>query len=265
MMKKASKYKVWHLGFSISVALVSLAFVTQIKTQVLASNSILLSDNTGNSLTPDISALDIFRKAYENRYTWNPQFPGYTAVVELKHNKKYYRGNILVKPDMSLKVTGINEEEARQLVEVSLQTILIHHRRVPFSEQHKNSTFKLIATDNTGVAEIFEQGEKTEARYKISHNQLTQVNRLLGNTAVSVDVLDSEKTSEGYLATRYQSTFQQPQTKQVIGVEESKDTYIKTAGYYVLTHQVIHDFQKRKLTDTADFTYSNIQLLPSVP
>lgn len=263
-MKQPLKYQLWHLCISLSVALVSITFVTQIKTQVLAYSSILLSGNTVNSSTTVISALDIFRKAYENRYTWNPQFPGYTAIIELKHGNKHYRGDVIVKSDMSVQVTGIEEEEARQMVEISLKTMLTHHRRVAFSEEHKNSTFKLVGTDRTGVAEIVEQGENTEARYKVFHNQLTQVNRLLGNTAVTVDVLDSQKTPEGYLATRYRSTFRQPQTKQVMGVEESKDTYIKTAGYYVLTHQIIHDFQEGQLTDTADFSYINIQLLPNI-
>jgi hypothetical protein len=263
-MKQPLKYQFWHLSISISVALVSITFITQIKTQVLASSSILLSRDTGNSSTTVISALDIFRKAYENRYTWNPQFPGYTAIIELKHGNKHYRGNVIVKSDMSVQVTGIDEEEARQMVEISLKTMLTHHRRVPFSEEHKDSTFKLVGTDKTGVAEIIEQGQKTEARYKIFHNQLTQVNRILGNTAVTVDVIDSEKTSEGYLATRYRSTFRQPQTKQIIGVEESKDAYIKTAGYYVLTHQIIHDYQEGQLTDTAEFRYINIELSPNI-
>ena len=75
----------------------------------------------------------------------------------------------------------------------------IHRRRVPFEVAHKNSTFQLGATDRTGAIEIFEQqGDKTEAHYKLFKQQLMQVNHLLGQTAVTVDVLDSEVTPEGY-------------------------------------------------------------------
>jgi len=260
-MKKTLKYQVWQLSLSMSVILTSLAFGTQTKAQLLPYGGIFLSQNTVNSLTPTLSALDIFRKAYENRYTWNPKFPGYTADVELKQGKEGYRGNILVKPDMSVQVTGIDKEEARQMVEISLQTMANQHRRISFKEAHKNSTFKFDTTNKNGVIEIIEQGEKAETRYKIIQNQLTQINRVFGNTAVTVDVLASEKTSEGYLATRYRSTFQQPQTKQVTRVEEGKDNYKLFGDYYLLTYHLVEDSQQGQLTNTAEFNYTHIRLL----
>lgn len=171
------------------------------------THSVILSETTDNSATPNISARELFRKIYENRYTWGSQFPGYTAAVELKQGKENYKGRVRVNSDMTVEVRGIDKQEARQAVENSLRMISVHRRRVPFDQAHKNSTFRLGATDRTGVVEIFAQGENTQAHYKVSQGQLIQINRLLGNSAVTVDVLDSEKTPEGYFPTRYLYNF----------------------------------------------------------
>jgi len=214
-------------------------------------------------LTPRISALELFRQAYENRYTWGPQFPGYTATVELKQGKEDYKGHIRLNPDMSVEVTGIDKEDARQTVENQLRMIIIHRRRVPFEVAHKNSTFRLGTTHGTDAVEIFErQGDQKESRYQLSHQQLVQVNRLLGQTAVTVNTHASEVTPEGYLATRYRTIFRQPQTQQVLGEEELRDTYKKIDGYYVLKHQVIHDFEQGQRT-TTELNFADIQLLSS--
>jgi hypothetical protein len=221
----------------------------------------LLSQKADNSTNVNISAKEVFRKAYENRYTWNPQFPGYTGAVYLKDGKESYRGQIRVNPDMTVEVTGIDKEDARKTVENQLRMLIVHRQRVPFEVAHKNSTFRLGSTDKTGVVEIFEQTDKTESHYKVFEQKLLQVNRLLGKTAVTVDTLDFKTTPEGYLATRYRATFQNPQTNQVLGVEESEDSYIKMDNYYLLKSQVIRDYKQGKLTEQAELQYSNIQLL----
>lgn len=265
-MKQQTKRHIRQWVLFVVVALASLNFGTNTEAQTLNyTYSFILSEKTDNSAIANTSARELFRQVYENRYTWGSQFPGYTAAVELKQGKENYKGRVRVNSDMSVEVSGIDQEEARQAVENSLRMISVHRRQVPFNQVHQNSTFRFGATDKAGSVEIFEQSDKTQAHYKVSQNQIIQVNRLLGNTAVTVDVLDSEKTPEGYLPTRYRSTFHQPQTKEVMGVEESEDTYKKVGNYYLLTRQEIRDFEKGQLTDTAEFEYTDIQLLSGKP
>jgi len=217
-----------------------------------------VSQQTSNSAR---YAQELFRKAYENRYTWSRQFPGYTSVVELKYGKESYKANVRVNPDLSVEVSGIEQEKARQTIENQVRMLVIHRQRIPFEVAHKNSIFQMGGTDNTGAIEIFEQTDKTSSNYKVFGQKLLQVNRFLGKTAVTVDTLDTEATPEGYLATRYRSTFTDPQTKQVVGVEESEDSYKKMGGYYLPKSQIIRDFEQGKLTETAEFYYTNIRLL----
>ncbi len=154
-MKRQSKLLTsWSL--SLVVTLAGLGWVMPITAQAVdLTNGILLSEKT-DSLTSAISARDLFRSAYQNRYTWNSEFPGYTAIVEIKQGEENYKGRIRLNPDLSVEVTGIDNKDARQAVENQLAMIAVHRRQVPFEIAHKNSTFKLGATDRTGAVEIFQ-------------------------------------------------------------------------------------------------------------
>ncbi len=261
-MNHKLKCKIWQSSFFVFVVLVCLNFGEQARSQPLTqSNVVLLSQNIDNPSDPTLSASQVFRNTYENRYTWDSHFPGYTASVELKYDKKIYKGRIRVNSDMSVEVTDINEKEPRQIVENSLAMMLTHRRRISFDKAHKNSTFKFGTTSQTGSVEIIQGGDKTEARYQIFDNELKQVNRIMGNMAVTVDVLDSRKTPEGYFPTRYRTIFRNPNTQEMLGVEDSEDTFEEINGYYLLTRQIIKDFKQGKLIDGAEFHYTDIEML----
>lgn len=257
-MKQRLKIQIrWGVSVIVTLALFNLG--TQARADMLNHlDGVLLSEKTNNSLTSTISARDLFRNAYQNRYTWGSDFPGYTATVEIRQGKENYKGRIRLNPDLSVEVTGIDNKDARQAVENQLGMIAVHRRRVPFEVAHKNSAFKLGATDRTGVVEIFQQGGKTEAHYKVFRQQITQVNRILGPHSVTVDTVDTEVTPEGYLATRYRTIFRNPQTQEVLGEMESEDAYKKIGGYYVLIGQVIRTSEQGERT-TTELKFTDIQ------
>ncbi len=254
-MKRQSKLLVT-LSLSLIVIFASLEWVMPTTAQAVdLTDVVLISEKT--DLTSAISARNLFRAAYQNRYTWDSQFPGYTATVEIRQGEDNYQGRIRLNPDLSVEVTGIDDQNARQVVENQLAMIAIHRRQVPFEVAHKNSTFKLGATDKIGAVEIFQQAENTKANFKVLRQQILQVNRNLGPHFVTVDTLDTELTPEGYLATHYRTIFRNPQDNQVAGEMESEDTYKKIGGYYVLTRQIINMYEQGKRT-TTELNFSDI-------
>ncbi len=81
-MKQQTKCHIRRWVLFVVVALASLNFEAKTEAQKLNhTHSVILSEKTDNSLTPNISARELFRQVYENRYTWGSQFPGYTAAV----------------------------------------------------------------------------------------------------------------------------------------------------------------------------------------
>ena len=259
-MKQRVNFQTWWRVLVVVVAVAGLNLGTQSKAQTLHwIDAVLLSEKTDNTPS-NISARDLFRDAYQNRYTWGPQFPGYTAAVEVRQGKELYKGRIRLNPNLRVEVMGIDNEDARQSVENQLGMIATHRRRVPFEVAHKNSTFKLGAKDTTEAVEILQQGDKTAARFKVLNHQIKQVNRILGPHSVSVDTLDTEVTPEGYLATHYRTIFSDPQTKKVLGEMESQDSYKKVGDYYVLTRQVTHISEQGEQTST-ELNFTDIQPL----
>jgi hypothetical protein len=255
-MNQRLKPQFWQWSLSIIAILTGLSLVQPL---VLA-DTLSSPKPTDNSSVPSVSASEMFRKAYENRYAWNSQFPGYTAVAAIKMGKEEYKGEIRLKPDLSVEVTGIDNKDASQAVKDLLSMIVIHRRQTPFAVAHKGNSFKFGSTDKNGFVEIFQEG-KVKAHYKVSQNQLKQVNRLLGDIAVTVDVLDFEETPEGYLATKYRTIFRQPQSGKAMGTQEDKDTYEKISGYYLPTSKVVRSVDEKGQETSAEVTFTNIRLL----
>ncbi|MBD2099440.1 DUF3386 domain-containing protein [Leptolyngbya sp. FACHB-261] len=187
----------------------------------------------------DTSARDLFRAAYENRYTWDEQFPGYKAEVSLKYGQALFHGLVQVNPDLSVLVTNIENDTVRQLVTEQLQMEAIHRRRVPFETLHGEHSFQLENAGDSKTVEIREIGDPANARYKLQGTEIAQVNRVMGQVAVTVDTLGSIQTPEGYLVTHYQSNFRDVKTDVPLGEDDVQDFYEKVGQYYLLTNRTI--------------------------
>jgi isocitrate dehydrogenase len=255
-MNQKLKPHFWQWSLSIIAIVTSLNLFQP----VVFADTLPSPKPTNNSSVPSVSASEMFRKAYENRYSWDSDFPGYTATVAVKLDKEEYKGQVRIKPDLSIEVTGIDNKDASQAVKDQLTMIAIHRRKVPFAVAHKGNRFKFGSTDKNGFVEIFQEG-KVKARYKVSENQLMQVNRLLGDTAVTVDVQDSEQTPKGYLATKYKTTFYDSQYKAAMGTQEDEDSYKEIAGYYLLTRKAVRQIDEKGQETASEMNFTNISLL----
>ena len=65
-------------------------------------------------MTQTLTAQNVFRSAYENRYTWNHDFPGYEATVTMDSDNKQHIAQIKVTSDLSFKVSDIEDEAAKK-------------------------------------------------------------------------------------------------------------------------------------------------------
>ncbi|RUT09288.1 hypothetical protein DSM107010_45840 [Chroococcidiopsis cubana SAG 39.79] len=78
-----------------------------------------------------------------------------------------------------------------------------------------------------------------------------------------IDTHDSLDTGGGYVASRYDAVFRNPQTNEVIKVLKFQDFYEKFGDYYVMTKQTVEDYQQQERIKT-EFNFSNIKLLEAV-
>ncbi len=77
----------------------------------------------------EILAQDLFRQAYENRYTWDKQFPGYNAKVEVIKNDRAFTGTVQINADLSASISDIDDQSIHDSVKDLLRELAIHRIR----------------------------------------------------------------------------------------------------------------------------------------
>lgn len=211
-------------------------------------------------MTELTSARELFQAAYENRYTWDANFPGYSADVELQQGDEVYTGKIRINRDLSVEVTGIDNEEVQQSVYTQMRDVVTHRKRSTFDQSHGKNEFSLGEQDSTGAVEILVKGDSMGSNYKIRGTEICQVSRVMGRMAFVIDTHESLDTGEGYVSSRYDAVFRNPQTNEITNELEFEDTYEKVGDYYLMTHQVVRSRSSGQETMT-EFNFSNVKLL----
>lgn len=210
-------------------------------------------------------ARDLFRAAYENRYTWDSNFPGYTADVTYRTGDQTYTAKARINADCTFDVSDISDAEAKKAIQGQVWEIAVHRVRRPFEETHGKNVFTLGDTDETGAVEIFVSGKAMGDRYKVHNNEVSLVHRHIHNVVVTINTYSSHDTGSGYLSHRYDSVYSDPQTGEVTGGKSDfEDLYEKIGDYYILTSRVIRTEQDGAVS-TQEFGFSNIALLQPTP
>ena len=208
------------------------------------------------------TAQDLFQTAYENRYTWDEDFPGYSAKVQLIQGEETYTGKIFINRDLSVEVSGITDIQVQEGIYIQLRNVVTQCKTAPFHEEHQEHEFIQDSTDDTQAVVIIVKGESLDSTYKIRKNQICQVTRIKGNTAFVIDTHENLDTGEGYIANRYDAIFRDVQTNEIQSILKFEDTYEKVGKYYLMAKQVVQDSQDSKDT-TTEFSYFDIKLVDS--
>src|SRR4028118_511213 len=199
-------------------------------------------------MTEEKSARELFEAAYQNRYTWDENFPGYSADVEIKQGDEVYIGKVRINGDLSVEVTGIEDEKVQESVYNQMRDIVTHRKRSSFEKAHGKSSFNLGEKDSTGAVEILVKGDSMGSNYKIRGTEICQVSRVMGRMAFVIDTQESLDTGNGYVSSRYDVVFRNPQTNDTIKELQFEDSYEKIGNYYVMTRQVIHSKENGQVT-----------------
>jgi hypothetical protein len=214
-------------------------------------------------MTEPQNARELFKAAYENRYTWDKNFPGYTADIRLQQGDEVYTGTVRINPNLSVEVTGVDDEKAKEDILNQLREIAIHRVRRTFEESHGKNTFDFGETDETGAVEILVSGKAMGDRYKVRNNEVCLVHRHIHGIVVTINTFSSLDTGEGYLSHRYDSVYHDVKTGELKGASQFEDSYEKVDDYYIMTCRSLNSELDGKPM-TTEFSFSNVKLLQPV-
>ncbi|NEP12315.1 MAG: DUF3386 domain-containing protein [Symploca sp. SIO2C1] len=211
-------------------------------------------------MTEPKSACELFKAAYENRYTWDENFPGYSADVEIKQGNEVYTGTVCINSNLTVEVSGFEDETVHESIYNQMRDIVTHRKRSSFEKAHGKNEFSLGETDATGAVAILVKGDAMGSNYKIRDAEICQVSRVMGPMAFTINTKESLDTGEGYVSSDYNAIFRNPKTGDLLAKREFEDTFEKVGNYYLMTRQVVHSLEGEGRT-TTEFNFSNVKLL----
>jgi hypothetical protein len=215
-------------------------------------------------MTEQATARDLFRTAYENRYTWDHDFPGYTADIELKRGDETYTGSVRVNGDLSYEVLEVSDEKIRDLLQSQMWETVTHRKRSSFEQAHSKHSFDLGETDETGAIEILVGGDAMGSNYKVRNSEICQVSRVFpGQVAFTINHKTSLQTGDGYISTHYDVIYRKPDSDEIVRQSEVENVYEQFDGYYLLIRQIVRS-QEQGQQSVSETTFSNIKMLQPV-
>ena len=211
-------------------------------------------------MTETLTAQDLFRSAYDNRYTWDKNFPGYTATATMKSGAEEHQAQVTIKSDLAFEVSEISNEIAQKSIKGQLWEMTIHRVKHSFEESHGKNTFTFGEKDQDGGIEILVGGASEGNSYKIKENTVSFVNRRIRDKVVNINTLKTLVTEQGYLSEEYESFYINPETQEkVTGVTTFIDKFEKVADYYVLVKRTVNSTSPDGEQQTVEYTFSDIK------
>jgi len=190
---------------------------------------------------PGSDLREVFRRAYENRYTWEPGFSGYKGRCIWQQDDQRVEGRFEIGADLKAKVEGIEDEQVLKAINSQLWEVAIHRVRRSFEQTHGENTFTAGDTDAVGT-EVLVGGKGEGDRYRIKGDVVTMVHRHIHGTVVTIFTTEVTDTGSGYLSHTYTSQYADPASGEARGGRSSfKDTFVALPGDgpWVLQERVI--------------------------
>jgi hypothetical protein len=208
-----------------------------------------------------ISAQELFQAAYQNRYTWDENFPGYTADITYKFDSQELTGKVRIDSNLKAEVLDVEDEAAKKAIHNQAWEIAVHRVRRSFEKTHGENTFSYGETDETGAVEIILGGKSTGDKYKVRNDVVTLVHRHIHGVVVTINTFSIHETGTGYLSHTYDAVYHDPNTgEQKGGRSEFTDEYTKVGNYHILNRREIRTETDGNIS-IQEFIFSNLELL----
>ena len=147
---------------------------------------------------------EIFKEAYNNRYTWPIKFNGYSGKCIFVENEKSIRGEFVLDSNFKPKILNISDNNIVKGISSQLFEVAIHRVKREFSEVHKNNNFKFIEELDKGI-KIEVSGKNEGDKYIVKDKKINMVFRKIHGVIIEIFVQEFMDTGDGFLSKKYSS------------------------------------------------------------
>ena len=147
---------------------------------------------------------EIFKEAYNNRYTWPETFNGYSGKCIYVENEKANEGNFILDSNFKPKIKNISDKNIIKGISSQLFEVAIHRVKREFTEVHKNNNFKFLGESDKGMKmEVL--GKNEGDKYVVKDKTINMVLRKIHGVVIEIFVQEFIDTGDGFLSKKYSS------------------------------------------------------------
>ena len=210
---------------------------------------------------------DLFKSAYENRFTWESDFSGYQGRCSWTDGEREIIGRFCLGKDLKATVNEIDDEEIHKAISSQLWEVAIHRVRRSFEQTHGKNTFTFGDTNEIGE-EIIVGGKNKGDKYRVKNDIVTMVYRHIHGNLIVILTKDVTHTGNGYLSKTYSSQYLDPISKKDLKEKSFyQDEFIPLfkGGPWVLASRSIHQESiEGSISNKQEFSFSELKSLISI-
>ena len=211
----------------------------------------------------EINCKEIFRKAYENRYTWKSPFNGYKGKCIFFIKNNIHKGQFSIGNDFKPNIQKIEDEKIVESIASQLFEVCIHRVKREFKSVHSENNFNLLKNSQSGI-EMSVSGKNEGDKYRVKNDCINMVYRKIHGTIIEIFVDEFLDTGIGYLSKKYSSQRIDPDTLKPISQKlEYKDEFknIGSKDIWLLNSRSIKFMNKNNEEEIQKFIFENLTLL----
>ena len=212
----------------------------------------------------DTKYKDIFRAAYESRYTWDRGFNGFQGKCIAEIGENVYQGKFILGQDFKPEIQKIDNEEIVKSISSQLFEVSIHRVKRDFESIHSKNDFNLLKSSENGI-EMSVSGKNDGDKYRVKDKCINMVYRKIHGTIIEIFVQEFTDTGMGFLSSKYSSQQIDPETlsftspklnyhDQFINIDHEKNIWL-------LHSRTIHYLNKNRREESQRFIFEDLSLL----
>ena len=211
----------------------------------------------------EIDCKEIFRKAYENRYTWKNEFIGYKGKCIFLVNNNIHEGEFSLDKDFKPNIQKIEDEKVVKSIASQLFEVCIHRVKREFNSVHSENNFNLLKNSESGI-EMSVSGKNQGDKYRVKNDCINMVYRKIHGTIIEIFVEEFFHTGIGSLSKKYSSQSIDPDTLKARSQKlEYEDEFINIGeeDHWILNSRTIKYLNNNQEEETQKFLFENLSLL----
>lgn len=211
----------------------------------------------------EINCKEIFRKAYENRYTWKDDFNGYKGKCIFSINEHLHEGQFVLGKDFKPHIQKIDDDKIVKSIASQLFEVCIHRVKRQFQAVHSENNFNLLKSSESGI-EMNVSGKNQGDKYRVKNDCINMVYRKIHGSIIEIFVEEFLDTGIGFLSKKYSSQQIDPETLKAKSQKlEYEDEFVNIGkeDYWILSSRTIKYLNQNQEKETQKFVFEDLSLL----